>query len=217
MRNTHFRISQAFRVLGIAILLAVTAIGCVSQKPLPFNYSALKAAPESAPSLDVRPTESQRFAKDKMDKVVDLPDGLNHIILRELKNSGLFRNVEMKVPSTSTTNYSLQATLKELRWNVPNYKQELATTTTISALTGGIGGLAYGSTGIDVHGIARVQFVLKNQRGGTVLNREYSSTFTERKSKMNCDTPATYREVAAGALKEVLNQFTRDVQQLNLQ
>lgn len=199
----------------IILLFAVTGFGCVSQKPIPFNYSAVKAATTTAPKLSVLPTENQRI-RDKMDKVVVLPTGLNFVIVRELRATGLFSDVALKAPNSSETNFVLQATLKELRWEIPNYGKMVGTTTVISALTGGIGGLAYGSTGVDVHGHARVQFVLKNPRGATVLNREYFSKTTERKAKMNSDTPTAYREVAASSLKEVINQFTDDLRQLEL-
>jgi ribulose kinase len=85
----------------------------------------------------------------------------------------------------------------------------------VSLLTGGIGGIAYGASGTDVFGFAAVRVKLIDVRQGrVVLEREYEASAKDNRSKFNCDTPATYREMAAGAFKQVIEDLKEDLRKI---
>lgn len=217
MHNFNKRNFRDLIRTGLAfIFLSLLCVGCVSQKPLPFQFSTLQSSPASAPKLLISPVTDQRSKKDTMDKVIEIPAALDVVLVKELQNVGLFSSVT-NPSSNFPKSYQIQTVLKDLRWEVPNYNRTVGTTFAISLLTGGIGGIAYGSTGIDVLGHAKMQFTLTDSKKKLLLDREYDATFTERKAKLNCDTPDTYREVAAGALKNVIEKLTVDLRELQLQ
>lgn len=190
----------------------------MTRKPLPYQHSAAKAAPGKAPKLVVRPTASLQSTNDIMCKLLYLPECLDTALMTELRNSGLFSSVELQTNAAPVEAYVLQTTLKDLRWEVPHYDRILGTTFAVSLFTGGIGGIIYGCTGTEVLGHSSLHFTVTDTRvAGTLLDRDYSGTTTLRKAKLSCDTAPTRREVAAGALKDVIDDLQADLQQLNLQ
>ncbi len=203
---------------GVMLLLVVLAgSGCITQKPLPFAHSPPAVAPANAPALSVLPTKHERPEKDNMDKVLALPACMDPVLVTELERSGLFSCVRLETNGTPAAGYVVQGRLRDLRWEVPDYDAMLGTVFVVSFLTGGIGGVIYGSTSTDVFGHATVHFVVSDAQGTRVfLDRDYVATAKEKKSKFKCDTPGTYRLVAAKAYKEVLDRFKDDVRQLDL-
>lgn len=152
-----------------------------------------------------------------MDKVLELPSCFDVVIANELTNSGLCKAVELKPNASTNSQYDLQCTLHCLEWEVPDYKHKVRTAFTVSLLTGGIGGVAYGSTSTEVYGRAKMRFVVSEKnRNEVLLDREYSGAATERKSKFNCDTATTYREMAAKAFQQAFEQFKADLEKVIL-
>ena len=216
MRNiqmlTKSIIIRSIHPLTLGCLIVVLP-GCVSRMPIPYDYSATQPPRAHAPALTVH-TIDLRTAKSDLDKVIHIPDGVTEVLTNELSRLGLFTQVRHDGVNHSG-NYHLRCELNDLRWEVPNYDKMLGTSLLVSVATGGIGGLAYGSTPTDILGHARVRFILK-KGNEEFLNKEYIGTASERKAKLKSDTPKTYREMAAKALKSVLSQFTSDLTQLNL-
>ena len=214
MQHLFDRIQGFGRIL-IFCLLALTVSGCVTKQPLPFEYSAARPAQAGGSHLTLAPMKDGRTAKNTMDKVLDVPACIDTALERELNNSGLFQQVELKSDPKQSGGLLLQTSLNELAWEVPNYKSIVGTAFTVSLLTGGIGGMAYGSTETDVYGHAKVRFILSQEGSPEILlDREYSANSKARKAKLNCDTPATYREMAAKALRDVYNQFKADLDKI---
>lgn len=152
-----------------------------------------------------------------MDKALKLPDCLNPVVVKELDGSGLFSSVELNTNEAPKTGYLLTCKINELRWEVPNYDHLLDTVGVVSFLTGGVGGVIYGSTDTDVLGHAEIRFSLTNlDSGEMLLNRDYAATITEKKAKLRCDTPATYREVAAKSFQTTIAAFEKDLRQTKL-
>lgn len=209
-----------FPILLLVVFAALGFVGCASQKPLPFPHSTPRAAVSTGPVLALSPTQDQRATKDNMDKVLALPSCIDPVLLKELGEAGFFREVEVKKSTTSDgggggSDYSVQGTLTELAWEVPNYEKKVGTAAAVSFLTGGVGGVIYGSTGTDVNGRAKVHFkVSRKGLSDPVLDKDYSGSVTERKAKFSCDTPSTYREIAAKALRKVIDQFKADLESL---
>src|SRR5688572_15670609 len=115
MQRPTFVIFRHLRI-PFLVLLTVGLVGCATKKPLPFAYSTPRVAAPNAPGLTLQPTADQRSGKNKMDKLLDLPKGLDSVIAQELKNSGLFGKVELKENKTLAAGLVLQCTLHELEW-----------------------------------------------------------------------------------------------------
>lgn len=191
-------------------------IGCVSQKPLPYSFSTAKQPVDGAPKLAVTPVVSVRANQEGMGKVLALPTCLNSVIVSELQASGAFSTVVFATNDIGTAGLKLDSKLGALDWEVPNYDRILGTVFLVSLCTGGVGGVVYGVTETDVFGHATVHFTLTDMSSSSVLlDRDYLGKYSVRKAKLSCDTPDSYREVAAGAFKSVMDQFEADVQKLN--
>jgi hypothetical protein len=199
-----------------AILVLVTATtGCVTPKPLPYHFAEAKPAPGHGPELALAPAKNARMAKDKMDEVLELPTCLDSVMVKELEGSGLFRKVSLNTNGIASAEYVLEPSLLELRWEVPDYGKIVGTTFAVSVLTGGLGGIGYGATGTDVLGHASLRVKLTEGQSKTViLDREYRATAKDNRAKLSCDTPNTYREMAAAALKDVIGQLKEDLHKL---
>ncbi len=199
------------------ILIAFLGSGCASQKPLPFAYSTPAPAAVGAPQLTVRPTLDGRLVMDEMDDALQLPECLDPVLVKELEGAGLFSRVELSRNGAPTAGYALQCRINDLRWESSDYERMQATSSAVVLVTGAAGGVIYGSTGIEVLGRASVHFRVTNAQGDRrLLDRDYTATARERKTKLKCDKPDTYREVAAMALRSTFDEFEKDIRQLNL-
>jgi hypothetical protein len=210
----------AGRVKGITLLAAVVLLltsGCVSTKPLPYHFAQPVPPPSNGPELAVAPTKNARPAKDNMDKVLQLPDCLDNVLVKELEGAGVFGQVHLSTNGIAADQYLLEPSLVDLRWEVPDYDRKVATVFAVSLLTGGIGGIGYGATGTDVLGHAKLHVKLTDmQKRQVVLEREYQATAKDNRSKLNCDTPSTYREMAASALKQIIEDLKQDLRNLRM-
>jgi hypothetical protein len=201
-------------VPAILILLMVTS-GCISPKPLPYQFAAPNPVPSQAPEPALAPAKNARPTKDTMDKVLELPACIDAVMVKELEGSGVFKKVTLTTNGVASAEYLLEPSLLELRWEVPDYGRKVGTTFAISFLTGGIGGLGYAATGTDVFGHATLRAKLTDSRSKAVmLEREYHATAKDNRAKLNCDTPNTYREMAASALKQIMEQLKDDLRKL---
>jgi hypothetical protein len=222
MKTWNFLLDAVFPKRSYVPLLAALVVvllgcGCVSQKPLPFAHGTPLPAPAGGPSLAVIPTQNLRSTKDNEDKVLQIPECMDPVTVKELQGIGVFSAVELCTNSTPENGYTLHTQLKELRWEVPNHDTIVTTAFVVSLFTGGIGGVIYGSTGTDVFGYANVHFRLENaQTSQPLLDRDFTATEKRRTTKLVCDTPDTLREVSAGALRTIFNQLEAELKELDL-
>lgn len=104
----------------------------------------------------------------------------------------------------------IRGTLVKLEWFVPGYQAMLKKVFATSFLTGGLGGLAYGSTSTPVEGHASLKIAVL--RGGReVLNREYVGMHQETIAKLKCDTMETKARVAGSALSDAVDKLLADL------
>jgi hypothetical protein len=198
------------KVLVVSAMLGVVLFGtgCISQKPLPYSAVPAKLR-ETGPQLSILPIEDRRAAKDDMDRVLAIPQCVEVVLAQEMEGVGMFQKVSRQT-SPPQSGYTLRVALDRLQWEVPNYDRILGTTLGVSIATGGLGGLIYGSTGTEVLGHASMEMVLTSG-DAVLLNKKYVGLAKEEKAKMNSDTPATYREVAAKAVADAISQFKADL------
>jgi len=108
--------------------------------------------------------------------------------------------------------WEIHGQLARLDWFVPEYKAMLKKAFATSFLTGGLGGLAYGSTSTPVQGNAVLRLrVVKD--GKEVLSREYVGFWEEKTAKLKCDTMDTKSRVAGAALSDAVEKFLKDLDQ----
>jgi hypothetical protein len=200
-----------------ALFAVLLGCGCVSQKPLPFAYGGPLPVRAGGPTLAVVPAESLRPAKDPTDKALRIPECVDTVTVKELQGIGLFSTVSLCTNEVPKNGYVLRTQVKDLRWDVPKHKAIVATAAGVTLVTGALGGTIYGFTGAEVLGHASVHFHLEDaQTSKTLLDRDFTALEKRKTSKFACDTPATVRDVSAGALRIVFDQFEADLKQLHL-
>ena len=123
----------------------------------------------------------------------------------------------MSESKNSTEILFIHSTLKQLDWEVPKHDSLVAKTFALSFLTGGIGGLAYGSTSISVYGHVKLQCRVEAQpSGGVLIDREYQGEAVESRAKLACDVPDTRRAIVAAALRDAVQKFVKDLESISL-
>jgi hypothetical protein len=107
----------------------------------------------------------------------------------------------------------LSVELERLDWLVPGYEAMLRKAYLTSFLTGGLGGLAYGSTDTTVQGHATLKIRMR-QSGREVLNKEYVGFYEEKIDKLRCDSLETKSRVAGLALSSAIEGLITDINSL---
>jgi hypothetical protein len=209
-----FRSAKQFNFVTVSLvfLVLLVGIGCASQKPLPYSYTSPQPLPVTGPKLIIAELKDER-SRDEMDKVLKVQESVEEVVFKEMEGAGIFREVEQRREGDGES-FTLKPTIRELRWEVPDYDRKLGIAIGIGVATGGIGGFIYGSTGTDVYGYSSMQFVLLHGEK-EILTKEYKAKAIEKKSKLACDTAPTYREMAAKALQQIMLEFKSDLQKVD--
>lgn len=198
-----------------ALLLIFTVAllsGCASTAPrtvaLQTRATGVAAtAPQTAKEVKIAVTDSRAdraldaiLTKPARDEVVDAL----RIALRDSK--------ALSVREEATAAWEINGTLVRLEWFVPGYKAMIKKAFAASFLTGGLGGLAYGSTSTRVEGHATVRLSVLCA-GREVFAREYAGRHEENTAKLKCDTMETRARVAGLALSDAIDKFLKDLDQ----
>jgi hypothetical protein len=85
----------------------------------------------------------------------------------------------------------------------------------ISILTGGLGGLAYGSGTTDLNGNAKLRIVIKDgNTGENLLDKEYGSQATEQMSRFKTDSREERAKIIGKAVKQLITEFKADLERV---
>jgi len=200
------------RTVALILLAAVGLLtGCVTRQPFTYNYPPKSNVTGSA-SLAALPATDRRAGTNELDKVLFIPSGLDEIFIREIRSTGKFADVVRVNPLAPGKDFLLEASLLQLDWEIPKHDQMVGTAFGVSLLTGGVGGIIYGSTKTTIFGRAQIAFKVSNPvNNRIILEKQYSSEVSERVAKLNCDTPAAGRRLAGLAVKAVMDQFKQDL------
>lgn len=118
---------------------------------------------------------------------------------------------------THNTPYRISGTLHTLSWEIPNYNAMVRNAFTVSMLTGGIGGIAYGSTTTPVFGNIDIEYTVKDSISGiTVFTNRYTVKHEEKRKKLSSDTPLAKAEITSQALSKSIQMFAQDLSQFYL-
>ena len=203
---------------ALALTLLVLLCGCGAAK-LPFTYTySSRETPAGNVVVALQSIRDNRTDRE-IDKIyANSPSNeVNTILKEEISGTGLVKSVVVKDSSgsaddlrSSGANFLVIPVLKELKWEVPGYDTIKTLAFTTSFLTGGVGGMIYGSTSTDVYGIAELSIRIVDVNSTDVLDKAYTARIEDRKAKLVCDTPGTKSEMVGRALKEAVDKFRAD-------
>jgi len=160
--------------------------------------------------------EAKRQPNKDVDKMWanEPSEEMQEVIQGEVKSTGLFRETISlaKDEEPHDCQLILNTSLKELAWEIPNLKAQEGKMLVISALTGGLGGLAYGSGSTDFYGKAKMHIILKEMATGKVLiDKEYSSRVAKKMARLKTDSYEQRSKIIGEAVKQVMNEFKIDL------
>jgi len=204
--------------IAIVALLASVLSGCAAPAQFSYDHPQTTASTPGMPTLAVADLIDQRAGPSEIDNAyVDDPvDEIDDILEEELLSTGLFGEV-VRVQadediSLTKPDLLMTAELLEIQWEVPDYDAIVAKAFTTSLLTGGIGGVFYGSTETDVYGDTLLHVrVVDFGTGQVLLDNSYAGHSEERMAKLQCDTPSTKALMVGKALKLAMEQLKADL------
>lgn len=212
---------RPFRTCLAAGLVTLTfwLSGCATNHPvvkLPYEMPAMRT-PVEAPAGRIASVVDIRDAREdrSLDMFLDEPPKafVRKALAAELTAAGAMQAVSTENDSAAAI--GIEADLNELSWAVPNHEKMMKTAFWTSFLTGGLGGLAYGSTDTPVYGHASIKLKLTERSTGRVLlDENFDALHEERTAKLKCDSLETRARVMAAALKAALVKATQAVARL---
>jgi len=197
----------------IIVALSVVVGGCASGPRTttlqikPTIYSAPSPSQVSELKIEIL----DRRDNKSMDLILAGPpaDTVKEAIKAALKESKVIEVIPGNQP-----NLEITGVLDQLEWNVPDYDAMRGKAFAVSFLTGGIGGLAYGSTGTPVRGIVRMR--VSFARSGTfIMKGEYAGFYEEKLAKLKCDTMETKARIVGFAVSDAVEKLVKDVEKLS--
>lgn len=208
-----------FKYLAGLICIGLIVSGCAGKSK--FVTDRLTGPVETGRGKIVAllaPVADQRAVKQEFDKVYDgnPANDIQFILEKDLLSTNLFDKVitVSEASQSVPADVVIEPTLQVLKWEVPDYDALLQRVFFVSMLTGGIGGVIYGSTDTDVHGYAAMHFRVMNVAKDTILDKSYEGHHQEQMAKMRCDTPDTKVRMTGESLKKVLQQLDSDLRGL---
>lgn len=197
-------------ILAMAAGLMALLSGCATnaQRAVPLPHKATSYTAQNAikvSKVDVSITDGR--SDHSLDPILSTrpADDATQAIREAILSSKL---VQVEVGSTEVL--SVNGSLVKLEWFVPGYQGLLKKAFFTSFLTGGIGGVAYGSTSTPVEGHAVLK-VSVSRDGHEVLNRTYVGIWQEKTAKFSCDTLDTKTRVAGAALADAIDKMLKDI------
>jgi hypothetical protein len=138
---------------------------------------------------------------------------IQKMIEEEILYSGIFSQMKKKGETfNAELRYLIKPVLKRLEWHIPNYDSMVGTAFIVSALTGGIGGVIYGSTDTTVFGYVDLEIELyDNQSRQTVFNKTYKGEVKKTMAKIFSDSQNTKAEMIGLATQDAVKKFKVDL------
>ena len=207
----------------LCVLLTLFVVGCATKSEFLYDHPNITENSPSGLVAACEKLQDKRQKPCKLDKIyyADPIEEIGKIIQQEIVSTGLFVQViQLSEGDTKVSEGGLHgdadllvsAKLREMNWIVPNYAAMLGKTFGVSVLTGGIGGLIYGSTETDVYGDAKISIkVVDLQFNRTLLDKDYVGHAEEKMKKLACDTPSAKARMVGEAIKGIMQQFKEDL------
>ena len=188
--------------------VALAFAGCAAQRQivhLPYALPAAGTARPEAPSAILTTVTDARDDR-LLNQFIEAPpaDFLREAFAAELRAAGTCSTVTLRPAHEPPhpEDFRIELELRDASWAVPNHAKMAKTAFWTSFLTGGLGGLAYGSTEAKVYGHAAIAVkVTARATNAVLLDATFEHLHEEATSKFKCDTPTTQARVIAAALR----------------
>jgi hypothetical protein len=147
-----------------------------------------------------------------IDQLIERPvlEEVQALLQQELMATGRVSRVVLAPDSAAEL--VIEVELRQLAWEVPDYKHKMAMASAVGAVSGGLGALVYGSIPTDVHGHAVVGVTVKRTASGELLMaRPFRAQVTDRRANMTSDTPGTKAEMVTRSVKKLLAEWRTEV------
>lgn len=205
----------------VLFILIILASGCSTSSEFiyPENskstlYNGEKFFGELDELQDKR-TQDKRTQDKEIDEIYKTPPviEIQKILQDELINSGIFSEIHLALETPkSQAGYLIKPSLIRLEWEVPGYGSMVGTTFGVSLLTGGIGGLIYGSTSTDVFGYVDLEIELYDLSSDKLLTKKlYKGLAKQNMAKLSSDSHETKATIIGLAVQSAINQFKEDL------
>jgi hypothetical protein len=228
VKTKHCFIKDSAFLIAFMAGLAVSSSGCATKAaffyPSPPAHESLISDAKRGPKpivviVGVVDGRSDRDIDEAYEQN-PIPE-IQRILIRELEGVGVFKAVvarkEGAAPEIEPNDFHVEARLDVLKWEVPDYGSKVFWAFTTSLLTGGIGGVIYGSSDTDVYGHSQMRIRLSSMKTGqSVIEKDYLGVAKEVMSKFKCDTPETKRSMVGKALQNLFVKVLRDLYQLEV-
>lgn len=208
-------------LVGI-ICLCLLVSGCVSKGKFVMDDPLSRPTENSKGRIValLTPVADQRPDKQELDKIYDgdISKDIQLILQKNLLGTNIFDNV-IAVPEAGQgvqAAFVIEPTLQILKWEVPGYESMVNKVFIVSLFTGGLGGMIYGSTDIEVKGKAAMHFRVTNTANNSIWEKSYESSYQEQKAKMVCDTPETKVRITRESLDKIFQSLDSDLKDLLL-
>ena len=205
---------------GFSILLAIVVLflsGCATNRAIVSLPYTMPALGDDTPSPSSEYTGAIKVIDYRQERSVDmfLSEPVDEFVTKaleaELSSIGAFASI-LPQGSRPAPDYLVEIYLHEITWAVPNHKGMVKTAFWTSFLTGGVGGLIYGSTDTPVFGHVSVDLKIKESSTNTIVLEESLEGLHEEKiAKLKSDTLTTKARVIAMALKNALVKASRRI------
>lgn len=198
-------------------IFIIILAGCSAKSQFIYDHPVESELAEHAQLVAVvMPVIDQREDGKEIDQIfADNPlQKIQKIIKEELIHSGYFSEVILlqEDQPTDDADISFVPQLSKMQWLVPDYDEMLGKTFIISILTGGIGGIAYGSGETDVIGEMHLKLEMIDIESKQVIHdKTYVGHFSQKMKKLNCDSPETKATVIGKSLKNAMKNMSSDL------
>jgi hypothetical protein len=196
--------------LVLLLLLVAMLSGCASGGPRTVELQTKTtsfAARHSIEASELKVTVSDKRADRSIDQILSqkVPDTIKEVIDRSLRETKA-----ITIQPAADAPMEIVGELTKLEWFVPGYDAMLKKVFVASFLTGGLGGVAYGSTETPVQGNVTIKLTALKS-GQELLSREYVGIHEEKMAKLKCDVMTTKSRMAGLALSHAVEKFIRDL------
>ncbi|MDQ8182222.1 hypothetical protein [Pelagicoccus sp. SDUM812005] len=202
--------------MSIKVIITLAAVillaGCATRR----EFTGVALHHEAISHPDRTPFAAKVLVEDIVDlreeKAIDPifsakpPQEIQRILEQELSDSGLFSD-QGELAST----IRIQTELVKFDWEVPGHDRKTRTAFTVSLLTGGLGGIAYGSSSTPVYGYVDLRVRVVDQSGSVILEKAYAAKTEEKMALLKSDTPKTMSLMTGKALGEIVAEFIDDL------
>jgi len=197
--------------------------GCATTTPFIYDYPQTAKPVVTELKIVITYPKDEREPNKEVDKMwsKNPVEDIGKVIEDEIQSTGLFRETvlikkgEDEKIALNDVQMVLKTSLKELAWEIPNLKEQENKTLVISILTGGIGGLVYGSCSTDFYGKAKLRVVLEDRETKKVLlDKEYFSRAEEKMARLKTDSAEERAKIIGKAVKQIVDQLKADLEQI---